>query len=937
MATKKKVVLKRSLFIGLGGTGATALLHTKKRFLDTYGEIPPMIDFLVIDTDQNTSIKTLERDNVLVDVHKNKDTEVSLQGSEILATTVRGAMDAYNLHKNTLFNWMPEENVHVLRDMGNGAGQVRSNGRYSIYFNQNDIISAVENKINGITDISMIDESMFEPKGSGIEINFVFSIAGGTGSGSFLDVAYLVKDALSGKDGITTIGFLVLPDVFNAMQSGISMENTKPNGYGALLDLDYLMRKDVQNLGVSIAFQNRTIEIESNPFDILFTVNNKNTSGDTISHINDISEQIGLAMFTGASELSANVGSVYDNVKSMLAGGNLDIEDKRAWACGMGVSELFYDGNTIGNIYARRVSVTIIDNLLNTDKSAQKLANNFIDSPEVNIRENNGNDNLIDSLLDSRPNIQFMASDDVTDLSNSIQSYLNNIETSAKEIIIGKYDEKLKKVQANLQKEINSIINSNNGVGNAKAFLVDLNSQLSIFDDEMKEEEVELKNLKTQVDLQINSEADGIQTTSRGIGSFLKKTAINNQKTGLSSLVNQQASNIHELYRREYAQYFLNVLSKNVEVHLDNVKAVESRLKNVKDSSMRIANSLANSTKDKNKIFVIDLHKQDVENAYATEEDYILNDLIKTLNLTNSIYDFHQSSEEIIENYFWNYTKKLKKSRDFRNRTIDDVLSNYSDAKKKQIAQQLISKSQALWQWSSKGYTVGHNISETFVIGLPSMDSKFKSSFEDLVEAGNTKMDFVNTGVINKVTCYRMEAAVPIFGVQGVTEYEKVYENKTKNKNSINYHIDYNWLTKMQRENFSIWPEIKEDNNLSLWVFGLVYNFIRLNEDEKYEIYSEEKGDPLNDYWQELSEYRDEAFERFKSSQYGIEIEQLVESKQNADGDLRTSDIMSKVKDDYRKHFAQINLSNEDLKKNHYKKVAELIRSEINFTKRELE
>ena len=50
MATK----IRRSLFIGLGGTGMNALLHTKKMYYDTYGEVPPMIGFLGLDTDGTT-------------------------------------------------------------------------------------------------------------------------------------------------------------------------------------------------------------------------------------------------------------------------------------------------------------------------------------------------------------------------------------------------------------------------------------------------------------------------------------------------------------------------------------------------------------------------------------------------------------------------------------------------------------------------------------------------------------------------------------------------------------------------------------------------------------------------------------------------------------------------------------------------------------------
>ncbi len=932
----KKVVLKRSLFIGLGGTGATALLHTKKRFLDTYGEVPPMIDFLVIDTDQNTSLKSLERENVLPEIHKDTSPSVRFKNSEVLYTKVKGAKQAYKINKNSLFTWMPEENEHVLKDMIHGAGQVRSNGRYSVYFNQNAIIDAVRNKINDITNINIIDNSGFEAKGAGIEINFVFSIAGGTGSGSFVDVAYLVKDALADHQEVTTIGFLVLPDVFNAMQQGVSMENTKPNGYGALMDLDYLMQNNVEKLGLSINFSNRNIKIDSNPFDVLFTINNKNTAGETINHISDISEQIGLAMYTGSSELSANVGSVYDNVKSVLLGGALDIEDKRAWACGMGVSELFYDGNTIGNIYARRVTGAMIDNLLNTHGDAQKLADNFINDPSVSIRENDGNDDLIDSLLNPTPHSQFSGLDDLSDISNEIQAYLTNIETTAQQTITENYTDRLASVIESLQKEVNTIINKNNGVGNTKAFLNDLKGQLDIFNEEMKTEEQELNLTKDSLKQQLQTSAKYIQGISKGVGSILKKGEIRNGKQSLSENVNQQAITIHELFRRQFAQNFLNALSRVVEKHFENVETVEQRLKNVQNSAISTANGLANSASARNKIFVIDLHKQDLDKAYASDGDFILADLINSLNLTNSIYDFYQSSEEVISNYFWNYSKGLPKAKSFRNKSIDDVLAGHSPEAKIEIASQLVNKSKALWQWSSQGHEVGHEIFDYFVIGLPSLDSKFKKAFEGLTEAGQTNISFVNTGVSNKITCYRMEAAVPIFGVQGLLDYQNHYKIKLSKPLSMSYHMDNNWHTNMKRENFSIWPKVREDKSLSLWVFGFVYNLIRLNEDGKYEIYSLSKGDALDDYWFSLTEYRDTSFDLFKNEGFAEEMEQFIDKRQNEDGEIRTKEIVNLIKEDYRNSYAQLNISAEDLKKAHFRKIADLIRSEIHFTKVEL-
>ena len=55
-----KTKIRRSLFVGLGGTGMRTLLYLKKLFVDTYGEVPPMIGFLGVDTDMNEFTNTLE-------------------------------------------------------------------------------------------------------------------------------------------------------------------------------------------------------------------------------------------------------------------------------------------------------------------------------------------------------------------------------------------------------------------------------------------------------------------------------------------------------------------------------------------------------------------------------------------------------------------------------------------------------------------------------------------------------------------------------------------------------------------------------------------------------------------------------------------------------------------------------------------------------------
>jgi hypothetical protein len=49
--------MRRSLFIGLGGTGIRTIVQTKKLFLEAYGNIPPEIGLQK--TDETGSVKTV--------------------------------------------------------------------------------------------------------------------------------------------------------------------------------------------------------------------------------------------------------------------------------------------------------------------------------------------------------------------------------------------------------------------------------------------------------------------------------------------------------------------------------------------------------------------------------------------------------------------------------------------------------------------------------------------------------------------------------------------------------------------------------------------------------------------------------------------------------------------------------------------------------------
>ena len=251
MATK----IRRCLYVGLGGTGMSALLNTKKTFLETYGEVPPMIGFLGIDTDGGAYKKELD----------SKYGKVKLSPDEQLPIRVDDARPIYEVNKNH-FGWLPEENLYALTSMTLGAGQVRSNGRFALTVNHVDIENKIKRIIGDITNATITNNLKYDLLSTGVEIHMIFSVCGGTGCGTFLNMAYLLKKC---APQCKLTGYGILPDVFEAMSTS-GMAKVKPNAYGAIQDLDWLMHLNLNSDKVAFDYINYVQHTNEKPFNAFF-------------------------------------------------------------------------------------------------------------------------------------------------------------------------------------------------------------------------------------------------------------------------------------------------------------------------------------------------------------------------------------------------------------------------------------------------------------------------------------------------------------------------------------------------------------------------------------------------------------------------------------------------------------------------------------------
>ncbi|AKT49397.1 hypothetical protein ADJ70_11275 [Olsenella sp. oral taxon 807] len=233
------------LAIGLGGTGVDCLRTLKKRVYerlqsDNPGEVVPSyehIKFLAVDSDADGMGKAADS-SVYAPYKLNMDTEFFDVSCADNLSEIFGK-NRVNLAKDPAYReWLQFDDINKVGTATDGAGGVRQIGRYLLVRRASEFVSTVRD---------MVTEAMEDANGNKRKVYVhVFSgLSGGTGSGTFLDACYLVREALrrAGANGNSVMGYLFLPDVNLADKAIPTNVRTyiEHNGYAAMQELDYCM------------------------------------------------------------------------------------------------------------------------------------------------------------------------------------------------------------------------------------------------------------------------------------------------------------------------------------------------------------------------------------------------------------------------------------------------------------------------------------------------------------------------------------------------------------------------------------------------------------------------------------------------------------------------------------------------------------------------
>ena len=241
-----------TLFVGLGGTGLQVLERFRRRLRDRFGDADywSHFAFMAIDSDSNAwraALSDVKRfpllDRDLIDI--------SMKSREVgqVFNNLSGPYRHFG-------EWLsPDAARWYSFDFQYGAAAIRPAGRLQFASHVAELRDLLARRFDEVTSVQALSRSAaqgahFDTAGGGLagppaDVVIVAGLGGGTGSGSFLDCACLVRSLQATR--VARVGqvraMLVLPDVLNhVVGPRPQLQRTYANAYAALRELEYYNR-----------------------------------------------------------------------------------------------------------------------------------------------------------------------------------------------------------------------------------------------------------------------------------------------------------------------------------------------------------------------------------------------------------------------------------------------------------------------------------------------------------------------------------------------------------------------------------------------------------------------------------------------------------------------------------------------------------------------
>ena len=772
---KNNVVFRPTVVIGLGGTGYGALLKLKKRFVDAYGSVPPIIRFLSIDTTENAETSQ-DGQQVQLDHHEKYVLQVS---------NPAGLVGGQNEHIDEW--WPPEIPTQAIIA---GAGQVRARGRLALFARAADLFGSIQKAVDDVRNIrnqkQMYSEQFQISTRSGVEVHLVGSLAGGTGSGTFLDIAFMARDIVGADEQSNFTGVFLLPRFF-ARYAGTAL--VKPNAYGALKEIEYL---STMKGSFEVNYGSRRVTVNRPPFDLVYLIDSLNEQGRAVADPSDLLGVIADGLYVQiGSQIGADSSNAVDNIKTQIAVAGR-VKGRSPQYCSFGVASLSMPSFD-AFIYedAKRL---VIEDLLNgavADAEVEQDVQRFID--QHRLREDES-DQVIE-LLSQREGggqLRFPMPLGQMKFDNKALSAIRSLHTVHRsraerqiaQAIAANFDRLRDESVGAITAAYESAVNRVHGFTRAERFFEKLQAKLewyqNMMEAEAKEERAKLKAL--------NFKPAEEQITDACGAFFNRESRVKTACEVYGGIVDRETDLTILVARLEKAAELYSVLHAHTQAILNNCYRIRENLgaarKQFEQEHLAATNTRgASRLFDQVVAFDASAHRPTITGAdfvkwYADHSG----SLSQWAALRAA--EVHDDVREFI----------AKRYEPLTSLTMDDILRRSTPDQVSQELKRLDNLGVPLWRYDLGKIPVVNQsvINEFYHYGVMDADSTVlkESKYESGVPKGNAKPSLVSTRDPRRILLFKVKTGIPLFALADIEELERAYLDPNK---VISNHIDRRW------------------------------------------------------------------------------------------------------------------------------------------------
>ena len=874
-----------TLVIGLGGTGHEVLVRLKARFLDTYGEnVFKVVKLISFDTADESITVSSERGQPVSLV---KDVELVNIGHVPVGSLLR------NLDRHpTIKSWLPS-NLPV-RAITAGAKAIRPLGRLALFYHYNqdarvrDRLSTLIRSLANIKLRGEVGEGARVARSRGINVFVVASVCGGTGSGTFLDIAYLTKKLIENA-GIPTEfcfinGVLVLPQAFAMVASDAIMANA----YAALRELNHFTKEGHFYAKYPDGLE---VQIHNRPFNICYLIDAVNEHGKTLTGLEDLAPMIAESIFL---QIGSQVGkanqSVFDNVKSL---DRLENGEPTAFSS-LGTSSLVFPARRIIEVCSYRFGRSLIregimherrgeeaENEENVQKRVQELVRQFQEKshllPKTLLsdvaRDPKGRE--IKIRLEATKRVKEAGRDTVLKETDAfVQSFeVRRLNGDYRKICAANVKQTKARLRQEVVQEVRRIVDDPSlGPRYAVLFLEGLDTELRKM---LSFLEKERKNLNGQMAV-VKKHIPGAKAAlQNAIDSFFvgRGARIAKARDNYLTVRQKQFTLQFEIMKHSMVMEILADLASDVAEMRKKTSIMADKFDAVARRFAREEKEAARGERFAMMVLATEItNEADVEQYYNQYARSVTQEYNRFLDQIGSLYALGEQDEVTIGKKIFEFAQGL--FMPLLDLHLEDLIREKRDrVSPEERLEDLRADSVPFWNYDVTKMTGGGEMESIRVIGV---EDKNKSMYRDMILKGET---LISTRDPHRITVLHSKHGLPIFALRQIEFYEKKYEEHMRKRVSpLHLFPDlpwlegeeaaYQWFALGQAFGFikkiGVWyycqpkdslePDIKLDQGLrqSLEAFAqnpqLVEDIRGLIEDRIKKIGNEEAKEVLNEY-----------------------------------------------------------------------------------------